>query len=210
MIYRIFIILFITCLQTIVNPAAAANESPTQIIEQLQGGILAVDLKFSVAARDISTFDNRVTALRPLIESTHDLGYMARMTIRSHWNTLDDDQREQFISAFGELSIATYASRFRDLAKVTFRTVNKRQMPHDRVEIQTDLIEDNADSVALNYLLHETAGGWRIINVLADGVSELALKRTQYQQILNTQDFAALVRHLQQQRADLAGDELAG
>ena len=210
MIYRIFLILFIAFLPTVLNPAAAANESPTQIIEQLQGGILAVDLKFNVAAGDISTFENRVTALRPLIEGTHDLAYMARMTIKSHWNTLGDDQREQFISAFGELSIATYASRFRDLVKVTFRTVNERQMSRDRVEIQTDLIEDNADSVALNYLLHETAGGWRIINVLADGVSELALKRTQYQQILKTQDFAALVRHLQQQRADLARDELAG
>ena len=146
-------------------------------------------------------------ALTPLIENTHDLAYMARMTIKSHWNTLDDDQRKQFVGAFSELSVANYASRFRDLANVKFRTLNERPMSRGRVEIRTELSEENADSVALNYVLHETASGWRIINVLADGVSELAMKRTQYQQIFKTQDFAALVRHLQQQRHDLRQEE---
>jgi phospholipid transport system substrate-binding protein len=83
-------------------------------------------------------------------------------------------------------------------------------MRRGRVEIQTELIEDNADIVALNYVLHETDRGWRIINVLADGVSELALKRTQYQKILKTKDFAALIQHIEQQRTDLAREEPNG
>ncbi len=210
MAYKLLLILFIGSWSVFANTAAAENESPAQIVEQLQGGILQVDVELAAAARDITSYNRRVLALTPLVDATHDLAYMARMTIKSHWNTLDDDQRKQFVSAFGALSVATYASRFRDLANIRFRIVSERPMPRGRVEIQTELIEDNADIVALNYVLHETDHGWRIINVLADGVSELALKRTQYQQILKTQDFAALVQHIEQQRTDLAQEEHTG
>jgi len=189
-----------------VNAVAAVDEPPARIIEQLQSGILAVDVEFTTATGDKASFDKRMAALTPLIENTHDLAYMARMTIKNHWNALDDEQRKQFVSTFGGLSVATYASRFRDLANVKFRTVNEREMPRGRVEIQTELIDNNADIVALDYILHESADGWRIINILADGVSDLALKRTQYRQILETQDFTALLQHLQRQRADLAED----
>jgi phospholipid transport system substrate-binding protein len=208
--YRPFLILILGLCSIFANAAAEENRSPAQIVERLQGGILAIDAEFAAAAHDTANYDRRVLALTPLIETTHDLAVMARMTIKNHWNALDDDQRKQFVSAFGALSVATYASRFRDLANVRFRTVNERHMPHGRVEIQTELIEDNADIVALNYVLHETDGGWRIINVLADGVSELALKRTQYQQILKSRDFAMLVQHIEQQRADLAQEEPTG
>ncbi|MBX9929919.1 MAG: ABC transporter substrate-binding protein, partial [Gemmatimonadaceae bacterium] len=34
--------------------------------------------------------------------------------------------------------------------------------------------------VTLDYVLHDTAGEWRIINVIAEGVSDLALRSTQY------------------------------
>lgn len=207
MIYKLILILFIVFFPLFVSMTAAAGQSPTQVIEQLQHGIQAVDVELTDADNDTATFDRRVTALTPLIENTHDLAYMARMTIKSHWNTLDDDQRKQFVGAFSELSVANYASRFRDLANVKFRTLNERPMSRGRVEIRTELSEENADSVALDYVLHETPSGWRIINILADGVSELAMKRTQYQQIFKTQDFAALVRHLQQQRYDLRQEE---
>lgn len=205
-----FLISFITMWPMFTNTAAADMATAQQIVEQLQGGILAVDREFAAAAGDTTDFDNRVAALRPLIETTHDFAYMARMTIRNHWDTLDDDQRKQFVSAFGELSVFTYANRFRDLSNVKFRTVTERHMARARVEIQTELIEDNGNIVALHYVLHETADGWRIINVLADGVSELALKRTQYQQILKTKDFADLERHIEQQRTELALERPTG
>lgn len=149
----------------------------------------------------------RDAAFAPLIESSHDLPYMAKMTIRRHWNGLDDVQRARFIEAFSGLSIATYASRFNGMGDIVFRINAERAMSGGRMEVKTELVETNGAHTSLDYVLHETADGWRIVNIVAEGVSDLALKRSQYQQILNRQSLDAVVQHMDAQRARItAGD----
>ena len=205
MIYRFYLILFLIHGPVFGLPALAANESAGQVIQRLHDGIRRVDIDFSTPVESTASFEERTAALTPLILDTHDLSYMARITIRSHWALLDDEQRAQFDSAFKDLSVATYARRFRNLADIEFRTVAERPMQRGRIEIQTELIDGKEEAIALNYVMQEADDGWRIINVLADGVSELALKRTQYQQILKTRDFSELLRHLQRQQQEMAG-----
>ena len=47
--------------------------------------------------------------------------------------------------------------------------------------------------VRFDYVLRQTNDGWRIVNVLADGVSDLALKRVEYRAILQRDGFQALI-----------------
>ena len=52
----------------------------------------------------------------------------------------------------------------------------------------------------MEYLLQqEGAAGWRIINIVADGVSDLALKRAEYQRILSTGSIDTLITELEAQ-----------
>ena len=63
----------------------------------------------------------------------------------------------------------------------------------------------DAAPIALNYLLHNRDGRWRIINIIADGVSDLALKRAEYQRVLEEQSFAGLLAHLEKLTVALRG-----
>ena len=62
--------------------------------------------------------------------------------------------------------------------------------------VRTELIKSNGEAVKLDYVLRQTAGHWLIINVIADGVSDLALKRADYTAILKDQGFDALIATL--------------
>lgn len=208
MTYKSFIMLFIAA--AAVSARAAPAQSPSQTVLHLQHEIQGIDERLGKGPDQVTNFDRRMAATKSLIEDTHDLAYMARLTLNNDWAALDDEQRAKFVAAFSELSITSYVARFRDLSAVRFRNVSERQMPRGRVEVQTELIEVNGPIVALNYLLHETADGWLIINILADGVSELALKRSQYRNIMAEQGFAALLRYIEQQRANLRQDALGG
>jgi phospholipid transport system substrate-binding protein len=190
--------------------AAAPAQPPGQIVQHLQHEIRVIDERFGTGPDRVTNFDRRMAATARLIEDTHDLGYMARLTLNNDWSALDDEQRAKFLAAFSELSITSYVARFRDLSGVRFRHVSERRMPRERVEVQTELIEVNGSIVTLNYVLHKTANGWLIINILADGVSELALKRSQYRNIMAEQDFEALLRYIDQQRTNLRQDAFAG
>jgi phospholipid transport system substrate-binding protein len=198
--YWLFLIAFI-----IFEPASAAtsDSAPTRVIGQLQRGLIEIDRRIGQSGE----IAERDAAFAPLIESSHDLPYMAKRTIRRHWNGLDDVQRARFIEAFSGLSIATYASRFNGMGDVVFRINAERAMSGGRMEVKTELVEANGARTSLDYVLHETTDGWRIVNIVAEGVSDLALKRSQYQQILNRQSFDAVVQHMDAQRAVItAGD----
>ena len=64
----------------------------------------------------------------------------------------------------------------------------------------------SADNVSLDYLLQETDGKWRIVNVVANGVSDLSLKRADYGAVIKSQGFDSLVVRLNDQIADLESE----
>ena len=56
-------------------------------------------------------------------------------------------------------------------------------------------------SYKVDYILGQGKEGWRIINVLADGVSDLALKRVEYRSILSKKGFPVLIDMLKKKIA---------
>jgi phospholipid transport system substrate-binding protein len=53
--------------------------------------------------------------------------------------------------------------------------------------------------VSLEYLLQRAGTDWRIINIVADGVSDLALKRAEYQRLFGSGGIEGLIAELEQQ-----------
>jgi phospholipid transport system substrate-binding protein len=145
----------------------------------------------------------RLEDLQRLISATHDLRYIAEFTVRRHWDRFGDPERQAFIQRFERLSIMTYASRFNAVEEDTFRIGESQLLASGRAQVTTALRRGDGSDVALEYTLHADADGWRIINVIADGVSDLALKRAEYQRILSDGSVADLIAELDGQIAAL-------
>ncbi len=174
---------------------------PGKLIGQFQAALEAL------AQAEEPSFEARFTQLQPVIERTHDLPFIARLTLGFHWNELDETQRAAFVARFGELSVANYASRFGALDGNQFRVVEEQAQPRGRYLVRAELSRREAPPVSFDYLLHETEAGWRIVNILVDGVSDLALKRAEYAKILRDEDFDALLATLSGQIQRLAAED---
>jgi phospholipid transport system substrate-binding protein len=175
------------------------TDSPTATVKSLQQALVA-------ASRDRTgaTAAERYRALEPAIVATHDLPYIAEFALRRQWSSLPDGDRERFVAAFQRLSVMTYAARFGDVAPDVFRSVEAG--PPDangRVQVTTAIKREGQPDVPLEYLLQQDAGGWKIINVIADGVSDLALKRAEYQRLFADSGIDGLIAALEQQAARL-------
>jgi phospholipid transport system substrate-binding protein len=172
-----------------------ATDTPQATIETLHSGLVAS----SSHARE-SDFDleERYRALRPLIAATHDLRYIAEFTIRRQWRDLAPEQRDAFVAAFERLSVMTYATRFAELAEDTLQIV-RASGSSGRAEVEAAINRPSTADIPLEYLLQESENGWRIINIVADGVSDLALKRAEFQRVLADGTIDDLIRHLEEQ-----------
>ncbi|MHB8415161.1 MAG: ABC transporter substrate-binding protein, partial [Acidiferrobacteraceae bacterium] len=47
-----------------------------------------------------------------------------------------------------------------------------------------------------DYLLRPVDGHWRVINVVADGVSDLSVKRAEFAHVMKTKGFTGLIQRL--------------
>jgi len=170
----------------------STTDSPTATITSLQQGLIA-------AAREHSV-ENRYKALEPLVLATHDLPYIAEFALRRQWGSLADADRQRFVAAFQRLSVMTYATRFKAVGPDTFGPVTAGAPDASgRVRVSTTVARADQPDVSLEYLLQRDEQGWRIINIVADGVSDLALKRAEYQRVFTSGGIAGLLAELEQQ-----------
>jgi phospholipid transport system substrate-binding protein len=179
--------------------AEVATDSPTATISALQQGLI------TAASQPGATIEQRYTALEPIVVATHNLPYIAEFALRRQWESLAEEDRARFIAAFQRLSVMTYAARFKAVGANTFRPITAA--PADaggRVQVSTAVARADQPDVSLEYVLQQDGASWRIINIVADGVSDLALKRAEYQRLFSGAGVDGLVADLEAQTAQLA------
>lgn len=189
-----YIILLVTGFLGISLPTSARGEEATQVIKRLQTSLLTV-----MKEADHLDYQNRYRQLEPTVEETHDLPAVARLSVGKYWRDLQKEQQDLFVKTFHQLSIATYASRFKGYSGEHFNIVSEKPTRGHRVLVESRLIKSDGKQIHFNYLLHRVGGQWRILNIVVNGVSDLALKRTEYTGLLKTKGFQALIGKLQNQ-----------
>jgi phospholipid transport system substrate-binding protein len=188
----------------LVGPRIAAQEdlpdtaTPVEVVTALQEGIVA-----QAAESSEQSLEERYEALRPVVERTHDLPYIAELSIRRYWDGLSAEQQERFVAAFERLSVMTYVTRFAGVTPETFAVQGSEEDGNGHVQVHAAIVRDEQDDISLDYLLQERDGKWRIINILADQVSDLALKRAEYHRVLSDGTIDDLIAELEAQTTRL-------
>ncbi|MDT8397468.1 MAG: ABC transporter substrate-binding protein [Pseudomonadales bacterium] len=152
---------------------------------------------------DTLSFQGRYDRLAPVIDETFDIETICRVILSKNWSSLDADQKALFTQLFFRLSTATYAARFNSGTKRRFSTVNVEELREGRVLVKTEFNAPGLDVVRFDYILHQKQGQWYIISATANGVNDLALKRSEYTAIFNSSGFEGLVSTLESKILEL-------
>jgi phospholipid transport system substrate-binding protein len=178
------------------SPAAlrAESEEARQVVERLHGTLLDV-----MRRADELGYGGRRRVLAPVIQSSFDTPFMARLALGRGWRDLDAAEQERWLAVFQELSLATYAARFDKFSGERFETRDVEPAAHDTVLVKTELVRPEDEPVALHYRLRQEGGSWRIIDIYLNGtVSEVALRRSEYTAVVKRDGFDALVSEVEE------------
>jgi phospholipid transport system substrate-binding protein len=172
------------------------SASPEQVVKRLHESL-------TEAMREGSRlgYKGRLELLTPSVTRTHDLDFIARTTLGNLWSKLSPDQQITFTDTFRQLSISSYADWFKSHEGEAFEFVDQQAMPREQVLVRSRIVKGKDEVARLDYVLRETKDGWRIINIMANGVSDLALKRVEYRSILERDGFPALIDMLKKKIA---------
>ena len=191
------IVLFIAV--CVVSSAAAAASAPVAVIEALHEKLIE-----TMKQADQLGMDGRYRALQPILEESFDFQRMIAAAAGSYWTQASEAERQRLTEAFTKLSITTYAARFNGWTGESFETLGERAGPRDSVFVDTRLNRPKDPAVPITYVLTETDGRWRIVDVLLDkSISELAVRRSADSQVLRSGGPEKLAEVLDQKAAEL-------
>jgi phospholipid transport system substrate-binding protein len=139
------------------------------------------------------------------MNESFDFPFMAAVSVGRHWRTLDEAARQRLVDTFGRMSVATFAARFDGYSGERFEVAGEEPGPRGAVLVRNDLIKSDGEAVAIDYLLRQRQGLWRVVDVFLDSkYSELALKRSEYTAVIENEGFPALLDTLEDRIAALA------
>lgn len=184
---------------------AADGADPAAPVAELHDALLDI-----MKRAEALGYQGRFAAIEPVVNETFDFPAIGRIVMGKHWAGLAEQQQKGFLEAFARLSVATYASRFDGYDGESFRTVANEKQNENNALVKTELVKGNGETVSLNYQLRtDTNGKWRILNVVADGISDLSLKRAEYTSIMSSDGYAALMAKLNAKIAQYEADGAA-
>jgi len=143
----------------------------------------------------------RSSKIAAAVDGSFDLPYLASKVLRRQWKTLTPEQQTRFTTTFRDLVLATYTSQFAKFGGEKFETLATKELADGSRQVNAKLTPGSGKPINFDYVLHEVNGEWRIVNVVADGVSDLAIRGSQYDKAFKAVGFDGLLQQIESQTA---------
>ena len=135
-------------------------------------------------------------ALRQFIStefnSMFDRDYAARLVLGAHGRGASDADVKLFADALADGLMSRYGSSLLDFnTKLKVRVKSETALPNGRgVRVASEFLRQGGDPVPVDYLMRNTGTGWKVFDVMVEGVSFVQTFRTQFDGPLNRKSIA--------------------
>jgi len=172
--------------------AAAATKAgtPSKMVLDNSTRILA-----TLESRRAEFTKNR-GALRQFISTEFnvmfDRDYAARLVLGVHGRGASDADVKLFADALADGLMSRYGSSLLDFnTKLKVRVKSETALPNGRgVRVASEFLRQGGDPVPVDYLMRNTGTGWKVFDVMVEGVSFVQTFRTQFDGPLNRKSIA--------------------
>ena len=141
----------------------------------------------------------RHAAVGKIVEETFDLREMTRRTLGPHWQGLTEAERAEFVTLFGDLLDRAYFSRIAAYNGEKI-TVLGDSIDGDLATVRTRIVTQQGAEVPVDYRMLHRGDRWVVYDVSIEGVSLVANYRAQFNRIIQTSSYQALVDKLRAKR----------
>ena len=142
----------------------------------------------------------RLAAVAEVSGEIFDFGEAAKRSLGQHWDPRTPDERVEYVRLFTDLVQRSYVSRVDKYGadKMVFRGDT---IDGDQAVVRTAILL-NDGQMALDYKMHFTNDRWQVYDINVQGVSLVANYRAQFNKIIRSESYEALIARLKSNRAE--------
>lgn len=142
--------------------------------------------------------ENLPSRVRPSLEKCFAFELVTRQAMGPGWRQFSATEQKRITDLFSELLIRTYSARVVGTERPKISYGAPVELASDRREIPTRVITSSSnDPIAVVYRLIRLPAGWRVYDVLIEGVSFVANYRAQFDEIIQKGGASAVIRTIE-------------
>ncbi len=154
--------------------------------------------------KDHLTLQKNPKLVYPIVEKILlpqvDTDRMAKMVLgRNVWTQITPTQREHFSSEFVRLVVNTYASALANYTDEEIRFMPLRDsLARKRIQVSSQIIRREGPPILVAYRLHNTKTGWKVYDLIVEGVSLIQSYQSQFRAEIANNGFDKMLANLHQ------------
>lgn len=147
--------------------------------------------------------DQKQAKLESIFSANVDFPWVGKFVMGRFWREATDDQKARYLKAYEKFLIIHYTSRFTDYTSGSFKvTANADDGDNEfTVDTQMQADEPNSQPVLVVYRVRKETQGYRIFDVIVEGVSLITTQRSEFSSLLNTKGIDYLIDQLSKSAA---------
>lgn len=131
-----------------------------------------------------------------------DFAEAARLAIGRSWNAATPEQRARITREFRGMLVRTYASAIDAYRGQTLTVLPVRMKPGDTdVTVRNRYVRPGAPAVMIEYQMYKTPQGWKIYDIVAEGVSLVLTYRSEFDAVVRADGIDGLIKRLAEKNA---------
>jgi len=146
----------------------------------------------------------RRAALEKAISAIFDYNEMAKLSLGVHWRDRSASERQEFVRLFKTLLENSYADKIESYNNEKIAYL-KENVEGESAEVKSKIVTAKREEFTLDYRLKKEGGKWMVCDVLIEGVSLVANYRSQFNRIIRSQGYDALVKKLKDKSTEIKG-----
>lgn len=174
------------------TPDASAGPATDQLKGAVEKVVKVLD---DPALKANGKAGERHAAVRAAASEFFDFQETAKRALGRHWQNLTAAEREEFLRLFSDLLERAYFAKIDRYSgeKVVF---GRERMEDGFATISTKVVLKQGQEASVDYQLHQRGDRWLVYDVVVEGISLVANYRVQFNKVIQTSSFQALVAQL--------------
>lgn len=127
---------------------------------------------------------------------------MTQLAVGRNWRDANDTQKKSLIDEFRTLLVRTYSTSLSQYRNQTIEVKPLKMAPADTdVIVKTQVIQPGGQPIPIDYSLEKTKDGWKVFDVLIDGVSLVTNYRSSFNTEIQKTGIDGLIKSLGERNA---------
>jgi phospholipid transport system substrate-binding protein len=146
---------------------------------------------------------SRRERLLHVVEGRFDFAHMARQTLGTHWKELTPGQQQEFVSVFTAFMEDAYLSKIEGYSGQPVNFLRESSEGSGYAQVSTSVAQPDQKQIRIDYRLKQEGNDWKVYDVAVDDISITANYRNQFQRVIDSRGYDALVSTMRSKQQEL-------